>query len=131
MADENSDPSATTSENAKADAAGGGGQNGGGGHGGGGPPPPPRSPEEQELDALIFWSDLNEAYLLLDFVSGRPDRNFDSLTMVNPGDPNKVWRSGDVISEIAKIRYPPDPNPETRAHEAAVLLVAKDQLSRL
>jgi hypothetical protein len=109
--------------------AGGGGQGGGGQGGNGSRPPPPRSPEERELDALIFWSDLNETYLLLDFVSGRPDRNFDALTVVNPRNARQVWHSGEVISEIAKIRYPPEPNP--RAQEAAVLLAAKDQLSRL
>jgi hypothetical protein len=128
MADEPSNPSPTTGQEAGPHGTGSGEQEGGGKGGGNNQSPWPRSPEEQELDRLVFWSDLNEVYLLLDFVSGRPDRNFNALTMVNN---NQTWHSWDVISEVAKIRYPPDPNPETRAHEAAVLLVAKDQLSRL
>jgi hypothetical protein len=85
---------------------------------------------QQHRDNLFFFKDLNEVYLLLDFVSGRPDRNLESLIMADPRQPN-AWRSWDIISEVAKIRYPPSANSDTRAYQAAVLLVAKDHLSRL
>jgi hypothetical protein len=102
---------------------------------GGGTPPPnsttPRSEEERRRDELIFWSDLNEVYLLLDFVSGRPQLNFDRLTMQDPQHPDDNWPSGRMIYEISQIRYPPPPAKEIDASDAAVVLVAKDQLSRI
>jgi hypothetical protein len=99
------------------------------------PPPPPPSAEERRRQELIYRSDLNEVYLLLDFVSGRPELSFDRLTMPNLDSTNStaVWSSAEIVTEIMKIRYPAPPSrpEEARARDAAVLLLAKDKLSRL
>ena len=99
-------------------------------------PARPRTAEEEQRDKL-FESDLNEVCLLLDFVSGRPELSFDKMTMpdmdaLRSGDLNKTWSSSQIVEEITKIRFPRIPDTEeVRARNASVLLLAKDQLSRL
>jgi len=98
------------------------------------PPPPPGSSTggQQSRKNLIFWKDMNEVYLLLDFVSGRPDRRLDTLTMPNPTpDGGPPWTSSQIVRKITEIPYPPEGPPEVDAAQAAVLLMAKDALSRL
>lgn len=100
-------------------------------------PARPRTCAEERRDKLIFESDLNEVYLLLDFVSGRPELSFDKLTMpdmdaLEAGDLNKTWSYSQIVEEVTKIRFPPSPDTDAkRARNASVLLLAKDQLSRL
>jgi hypothetical protein len=95
------------------------------------PPRPVRSPEEQLFDELIFKSELNEVYLLIDFVSGRPDRNLDRLTMPNPAMSATTLSSAAIVERISLMRYPPNGDPIFNAKDAAFLALAKDQLSAL
>lgn len=87
----------------------------------------------QARDKLLE-RDLNEVYLLLDFVSGRPERRLGELTMPDPTkDDGTIWKSGEIVRQIALIRYPPKKpaTEEDEAQQAAVLLMAKDALSHL
>ncbi|HWD57419.1 MAG TPA: hypothetical protein VG308_04010 [Stellaceae bacterium] len=92
--------------------------------------------EQEEHEALIFEQELNEVYLLIDYISGRGDRNLGSLTVPNPnkeleGEPDTL-SSGEVVKKLAAMRYPPDPDtPVMNAQNAAVLLLAKDRLTAL
>jgi hypothetical protein len=107
----------------------------------GGPPvdriPPPQapgrvlSPSEQLLDELVFKRDLNEAHLLMDFVSGRTDRSLDQLSMLDPLTPGKTLSSSDIVRKITTLRYPPQGDASTKSDNAAFLLIAKDHLSGL
>jgi hypothetical protein len=90
--------------------------------------------QQQLIHELYFKRDLNEVHLLIDFVSGRPERTLDRLTMLDP-DPRAGGRplnAGEIVARIALMRYPPP--EETRvmnAQNAAFLLLAKDHLSAL
>jgi hypothetical protein len=97
----------------------------------GGSQRPARSPEEQLFDELIFKSDLNEVHLLIDFVSGRSDRNLDQLVLPNPDAPTTALSSAAVVERISLMRYPPSGDPVFNAKNAAFLMMAKDRLSIL
>src|ERR1700676_1443118 len=68
------------------------------------------------IDEEIFKRDLNEVHLLIDFVSGRPDKNLGDLTVP---DPTQEWQHGqagqkrpnldpaEAVRRIAQIRWPP------------------------
>ena len=92
---------------------------------------PETIPAKDVLEELIFKQDLNEVHLLIDFVSGRADRSLSTLSMRDPGDPAKTMTSGEIIKAIAEMRYPPKGTDAVNARNAAILLVAKDQLSAL
>ncbi len=87
--------------------------------------------QEKLLEELIFKQDLNEVHLLIDVVSGRADRSLRTLSMSDPQDRTKILGTGEVIQAIAEMRYPPDGTKAANARNAAILLVAKDQLSAL
>jgi hypothetical protein len=104
------------------------------------PPPPPSSaatpganggPPDGPRPEVILKSDLAQVYLLLDFITGRPERNLDTVAMKNPANPDQEWRSGQIVQQIMQIQYPPQGSREQIAGQAAVLLMAKDQLSRV
>ena len=88
-----------------------------------------RSDQEKLIDELYFRRDLNEVHLLIDFISGRPERSLDRLTMPGPGGANMT--ASEIVERIASMRYPPEPDPVINAKNAAFLLVAKDHLSAL
>jgi hypothetical protein len=92
---------------------------------------PNTTTDENLLEELIFKQDLNEVHLLIDFVTGRADRSLSTLSMPDPGNPAKTLTSGEVIKAIAEMRYPPKGTDAVNARNAAILLVAKDQLSAL
>src|SRR3954452_18292000 len=77
------------------------------------------STHERRIDELVFKRDLDETYLLMDFVSGRSDRSLDQLTMIDPGDHKTPLSSGEIVKRVAALRYPPDPDPRTKAENAA------------
>ncbi|MFL6462976.1 MAG: hypothetical protein ACJ73N_01015 [Bryobacteraceae bacterium] len=89
------------------------------------------SAHEQKIDVLVFKRDLNEAYLLMDFVSGRTDRSLEFLTMVDPTDCKTTLSSSEIVKRVTALRYPPDPDPTAKSENAAFLLIAKDHLSGL
>jgi hypothetical protein len=94
----------------------------------------PSSDQTDLLEQVIFKRELNEVYLLIDFISGRPDQSLDRLTdLAGPGatahDP--PLSPPDVISTVCQFRYPPAGTPEVNARDAAFLLRVKDKLNRL
>jgi hypothetical protein len=85
----------------------------------------------QRRDELIFEQDLNEVYLLIDFVSGRCDRSLSALKVRDP-DTGKELSTSEIVEAISQIRYPPDRSkPQATSRNSAILLLAKDQLSAL
>lgn len=115
----------------------------------GGAPPPasgggPRrrsAGTPDNIDRVIFLRDLDEVHLLIDFISGRADKNLSDLRLPNPGfdpsatppDPNAVATLAptEAVRRISLLRYPPAPELGIRADDAALLLLAKDQLTAL
>ena len=74
---------------------------------------------------------MNQVYLLLSFISGRPERNLYGLTMQDPDNPGVQWGHGKIVEEVMNIRYPPTGSKAEIAKQATVLLMAKDWLSQL
>jgi hypothetical protein len=113
---------------------------------------------EQQFDQFIFQRELNEVYLLIDYLSGRPDKTliaFDNIALAdldaesrlgllgeaNPpaaasaGGPSPEAAPeaplGDVLSKICFLRYPPDGVRQMKAENAAFLLRVRDRLNLL
>jgi hypothetical protein len=90
------------------------------------------TPEERELQHELFWRDLNEVHLRMDFVSGRSDKSLADLKDVaDPTDPTKKMDAQAVVEAVCKIRFPPTGSATSRAQQAALLLSAKDRLNAL
>jgi hypothetical protein len=104
------------------------------------------SPGEQ----LILQRDLNEALLIMDFISGRPDVHIwdigdikypvraDSQDRADKPDPavsekTPVLPPIEVIRRICALRYPPEGNQclSERADNSALLLCVKDKLNSI
>ena len=106
-----------------------------GGAGAAGPP----SPTQTALDEEIFRRDLNEVHLLIEFISSLPGKSLDDLKLLDnewrqaehSGEQRPLMDPGEAVRRISLIRFPPDPNPSTRAEQAALLLLAKDRLNDL
>jgi hypothetical protein len=80
----------------------------------------------------LFNQELNEVVLLIDYISGRSDRSLSTLTINDPEDHSKILTVPEVINAISSMRYPTPPGAEVaNARNAAILLLAKDQLSYL
>ncbi|KQV87874.1 hypothetical protein ASD15_27890 [Massilia sp. Root351] len=69
-----------------------------------------------QIRDFIFVRELSEVYLLLDFISGRWDKGLEPDVQM-------------LIEEICEIGWPPEDGPKTQAHQAAILLNAKDKLN--
>jgi hypothetical protein len=97
---------------------------------------PSAQPSEQTraLEEVIFKRELNEVYLLIDFISGRTDRSLDRLTDL-PGPAADLTTPplspSQVISTVCQFRYPPTGSAEVNGNNAAFLLRVKDKLNRL
>jgi hypothetical protein len=84
------------------------------------------------FEELVYRQDLNEVYLLLDFISGRPDKRLSDLDnqISDPQSNNKDRMSSpEIIARVSKLRYPPDRPARERATDAAFLLELKDCLN--
>lgn len=97
------------------------------------PVPAQLGQEHQQMrDAVVFGSNLDEVFLLLDFISGRPEKQLSTLTVPDPegGDNLKAHQ---VVKKLAQIRYPalPARSPADQAADASFLLLAKDSLAAL
>lgn len=91
--------------------------------------------ENGYFDELIFKRELNEVYLLLDFISGRHDSHIWNLDVDIPvkNDPNKKQTAFDLYQLISTMRYPPPGSNDTedKAYNATVLLYVKDKLNSI
>ena len=96
-----------------------------------------RDPEDDyQLQEEMFWRDLNEVHLLMDFISGRADTSLTNLKDVpNPdvGKPNAAatLTPQEVLQRVCLIRFPPVGTPEQKARDASLLLLVKDKLNAM
>jgi hypothetical protein len=83
----------------------------------------------------LFYRDLSECHLLIDFVSGRTDKSLLDLKDVADVDIHGKSIASmppqRVVEEICKISYPPEGGREATAQQAAFMLVVKDRLNYL
>jgi hypothetical protein len=101
-----------------------------------------------DIEELQFRSDLAEVQLLLDFVSGRPDKAFllrASPRNTNPQHGRPTDLSGTALTkavttdtitieelrQIATIRFPPNKSIQANADDAALLIAVRDKLNQL
>src|ERR1700710_2899643 len=59
---------------------------------------------EQQFDQFIFQRELNEVYLLIDYLSGRPDKTltaFDNITLTDLGAESRLDKSGKADPFVA------------------------------
>ena len=98
---------------------------------------PPGS-EPHDWDEVYKW-ELEEVYLLLDFIAGRPDKRLASLEAEvpeeNPAEPGNVTvrklGAAEIAARISALRFPPEGTKVKQSIEAAFLLIVKDRLCAL
>jgi hypothetical protein len=94
----------------------------------------PGQPAETRFEELVYRQDLNEVYLLLDFISGRPDKRLSDLDhkISDPHSNTKDRMSpAEIIARVSEMRYPPDRPAREKAADAAFLLELKDCLNSM
>jgi hypothetical protein len=83
----------------------------------------------------LFFRDLAEVHLLMDFISGREDKSLDGLKGVpianKTGKLKPAKSSQHVVEQICRITYPPHGSVDKRAEQAALMLAVKDRLNFL
>jgi hypothetical protein len=83
----------------------------------------------------LFYRDLSEVHLLIDFVSGRPDKSLTALKDIvdfdTGGKKVESMSPQQVIEEVCTISYPPQGSLENTAQQAAFMLIVKDRLNYL
>ena len=87
---------------------------------------------QEMIDALLFKRNLDEVFLLLDFISGGPDKELSKLVVPDLASGVDLT-AHQVVAKLAGIRYP-YPAAETpikKSDDAAFLLLAKDRLANL
>jgi hypothetical protein len=97
-----------------------------------------RDPQDDyALQEEMFWRDLNEVHLLMDYISGRADRSLTDMDDVpNPdakatiASPPKLLPQ-QALERVCLIRFPPVGTAEQKAKDAALLLLVKDRLNAL
>lgn len=91
------------------------------------------SPTSGQHAELIFRRELAEVYVLLDFISGRPDAHLWTVDLDIPcaNDPTTKETAFNLYKRIAQMRYPPDAKTtiEENAYNATILLYVKDKLN--
>jgi len=98
------------------------------------PSGPLPSGNQQNFGKLVFDQDLSEVHLLLDFISGRPDKHLADLDgkIEDPGSsPSQKMTATEVIRYVAKLQYPPPNVTQLMAEQAANLLLIKDCLNSI
>ena len=86
--------------------------------------------DEEEL----FHRDLYEVHLLMDYVSGRPEKSLDGLKGLpkyGPDGKTLDTATENVVQQVCEIRFPPTGGPAAHADQAALLLTLKDQLNAI
>ena len=83
------------------------------------------SDSENARDELIFDQDLNEVYLLIDFISGQSNHSLSTLKIKDP-DSDKELSAVQILEAISQMRYPPDRSkPRATFRNSTILLLAK------
>lgn len=82
-----------------------------------------------DIEELQFHSDLAEVQLLLDFISGRPDKAFSAAALTKTIATDTITM--EELRQIATIRFPPNKSIEANAADAALLIAIKDKLNQL
>jgi hypothetical protein len=95
-------------------------------------PAEPGQNHQDMIDAVLFKRNLDEVFLLLDFISGRPEKQLSSLKIPSL-DSGPDLTASQVVTRLASIRYPfpPAQQQEKRSTDASFLLLAKDRLAAL
>jgi hypothetical protein len=92
--------------------------------------PTPAVGQHQEL---VFIRELAEVYVLLDFISGRPDAHLWAIDfdIAQESGSGAKETSFDLYRRIVQMRYPPEPKTTLgeNAYNATVLLYVKDKLN--
>src|SRR5690242_12936976 len=87
--------------------------------------------DHREQQKVVFHRELNEVHLLLDFVTGRSDKNISDLK-ISMARSTKQLGPDEIVRKITEIRFPRDTSrPVENADNAAFLLLAKDKLTSL
>lgn len=94
-------------------------------------PPPATHPATDNDDKSLIGHALDEVQLLIDFVSGRPDKNLSSLELVDPVNRNNKLFADDVLKKIAEIRFRANGDEPTTDADLSFILLAKDALAGL
>jgi len=81
-----------------------------------------------QIRDFIFARELAEVYLLLDHISGRPDKTL-ATAIKESGQPTNGAPAKGLIEKICEIGWPPKGTIVEQAEQAAVLLRAKDSLN--
>jgi hypothetical protein len=98
----------------------------------------PLGGEPHSWDEVYKW-ELEEVYLLLDFIAGRPDKRLTLLAVEVPEEsatePGKTTvrklAAPEIAARISALRFPPAGTDLKRSQEAAFLLIVKDRLCAL
>lgn len=93
----------------------------------------PDCDESDNFDELIFKRELNEVYLLLDYISGRPDAHIWNLDVDVPVEQNPDIKETpfNLYLRISTMRYPPERSATIKAYDATILLYVKDRLNSI
>ena len=82
----------------------------------------------------MFWRDLNEVHLLMDYISGRNDKSLtdlDDVPSLEPGAAPPRLTPQQALHRVCLIRFPPVGSLDDKADQAALLLLVKDRLNAL
>lgn len=90
-------------------------------------PPPPTAPEQGDPKAFVLGRELSEVHLLLDNISANPTTTVAELAKNRP----PLLADENWVEEICRISWPPHGTNADQAHQAAILIAAKDYLNRL
>jgi hypothetical protein len=71
-------------------------------------PAEPGQDHQAMIDAVLFKRNLDEVFLLLDFISGRPEKQLSTLTVPSIDGPGDLTAQ-EVVKQLAGIRYPAPP----------------------
>jgi hypothetical protein len=90
-------------------------------------PSPPPPPEQGDPKTFVLGRELSEVHLLLDNISANPTTTVTELAKNRP----PLLAEDDWVEQICRISWPPHGTNADQAHQAAILIAAKDYLNRL
>ena len=97
------------------------------------PPQAPKVPvlDSHNLEEVVHRCLLHEVFLLLDFISSRPEPTLACLGGIIDPDTNQPMTFTGVLKYLNRVRYPPAGTVADRARDATVLQEARDRLNKL